>query len=55
MLWVIGITVLVTSLVLVLLQNFKTSKNVLERKVEHRFKKAKPVSRATSPEPYQEK
>jgi cardiolipin synthase A/B len=37
MLWVIGITVLATSLMLVLLQNFKTSEKVLERKVEHRY------------------
>lgn len=37
MLWVIGITVLVTSLILVLLQNFKTPEKVLERKVEHRY------------------
>ncbi len=37
MLWVIGITVLVTSLVLVLLQNFKTPEKVLERKIEHRY------------------
>ena len=37
MLWVIGITVLATSLMLILLQNFKTPKKVLERKVEHRY------------------
>jgi cardiolipin synthase A/B len=37
MLWVIGITVLATSLMLVLLQNFKTPEKVLERKVEHRY------------------
>ena len=37
MLWVIGITVLATSLILVLLQNFKTPEKVLERKVEHRY------------------
>jgi len=37
LLWVIVTTVLVTSLVLVLLQNFKTSEKVLERKVEHRY------------------
>ena len=37
MLWVIGITVLVTSLMLVFLQNFKTPEKVLERKAEHRY------------------
>ena len=37
MLWVVGITVLATSLVLVLLQNFKTPERVLERKIEHRY------------------
>ena len=37
MLWVIGITVLATSLLLVLLQNFKTPEKVLEGKVEHRY------------------
>lgn len=37
MLWVIGITVLATSLMLVLLQNFRTPEKVLERKVEHRY------------------
>lgn len=37
MLWVIGITVLATSLILVLLLNFKTSEKVLERKLEHRY------------------
>lgn len=37
MLWVVGVTALVTSLVLVLLQNFKTPEKVLERKVEHRY------------------
>ncbi|MCG5508823.1 phospholipase D-like domain-containing protein [Ectothiorhodospira lacustris] len=36
MLWIVGITVLATSLVLVLLQNFKTPEQVVERKVEHR-------------------
>lgn len=36
MLWVIAITVLVTSLTLVLLQNFKTPEKVVERKIEHR-------------------
>ena len=35
--WVIGVTVLATSLMLVLLQNFKTPEKVLERKVEHRY------------------
>jgi cardiolipin synthase A/B len=37
MLWVIVITVLATSLMLVLLQNFKTPEKVLECKVEHRY------------------
>jgi cardiolipin synthase A/B len=37
MLWVIGITVLATSLIMLLLQNFKTSEKVLECKVEHRY------------------
>ena len=37
MLWVIGSTVLATSLMLLLLQNFKTPEKVLERKVEHRY------------------
>ena len=37
MLWVIGITVLATSLILIVLQNFKTPEKVLERKVEHRY------------------
>ncbi len=37
MAWIIGISVLGTSLVLVLLQNFKTPEKVLERKIEHRY------------------
>jgi cardiolipin synthase len=45
MLWVIGITVLATGLVLVLLQNFKTSGKVLDRKVEHRYAVADPQFR----------
>ncbi len=45
MLWVIGITVLATSLLLVLLQNFKTPEKVLERKVEHRYKISDPQFR----------
>lgn len=45
MLWVIGITVLATSLVLVLLQNFKTPEKVLERKVEHRHAVSDPQFR----------
>jgi cardiolipin synthase len=45
MLWVIGITVLATSLLLVLLQNFKTPEKVLERKVEHRYKVSDPQFR----------
>lgn len=35
--WVIVITVLATSLMFVLLQNFTTSEKVVERKVEHRY------------------
>jgi cardiolipin synthase A/B len=35
--WVIGITVLVTSFILVVMQNFKTPEKVLERKVAHRY------------------
>ncbi|AMC99713.1 phospholipase D-like domain-containing protein [Halomonas chromatireducens] len=35
MLWVIGATILATSLVLVLLQNFMTPGDVMERKIEH--------------------
>jgi cardiolipin synthase A/B len=45
MLWVIGITVLATSLILVLLQNFKTPEKVLERKVEHRYAVSDPQFR----------
>jgi len=41
----IGITVLVTSLVLVLLQNFKTPEKVLENKVEHRYTILEPLFR----------
>lgn len=37
MLWVIGATILATSLVLVLLQNFKLTEKVLERKIEHLY------------------
>ncbi len=37
MLWVIGITVIATSTVLVFLQNFKTPEKVLERKADHRY------------------
>lgn len=36
MLWVIVITVLTTTFVLVILQNFKTSEKTVERKIEHR-------------------
>ena len=36
MLWVIGITVVATSIALILLQNFKTPERTLERKIEHR-------------------
>jgi cardiolipin synthase len=45
MLWVIGITVLATSLLLVLLQNFKTPEKVLERKVVHRYAVSDPQFR----------
>lgn len=45
MLWVIGISVLATSLMLVLLQNFKTPEKVLERKVEHRYAVSDPQFR----------
>ena len=45
MFWVIGITVLATSLLLVLLQNFKTPEKVLERKVEHRYAVSDPQFR----------
>jgi cardiolipin synthase len=44
-LWAIGITVLATSLMLVLLQNFKTPEKVLERKVEHRHAVSDPQFR----------
>lgn len=37
MLWVIVITVVATTLVLVILQNFKTSEKAVERKIEHRY------------------
>ena len=45
MLWVIGITVLATSLMLVLLQNFKQPEKVLERKIEHRYAVSDPQFR----------
>lgn len=45
MFWVVGITVLATSLVLIMLQNFKTPEKVLERKVEHRHKVSDPQFR----------
>lgn len=45
MLWVVGVTVLATSLVLVVLQNFKTPEKVLERKVEHRYAVSDPQFR----------
>ena len=37
MTWMIGLAVIVTGLVLVLLQNFKTPEKVLERNVAHRY------------------
>ncbi len=45
MIWVVGITVLATSLMLVLLQNFKTSDRVLERKAKHRYAVSDPQFR----------
>lgn len=45
MLWAIGITVLVTSLALVLLQNFMTPEKVVERKIEHRHAVSDPQFR----------
>ncbi len=44
-LWVIGITVLVTSLVLVIVQNVKTPQRVLEFKAEHRYTVSDPLFR----------
>jgi cardiolipin synthase len=43
--WVIGVTVLATSLMLVMLQNFKKPEKVLERKVEHRYAVSDPQFR----------
>ncbi len=45
MLWAIVITVIVTSLTLVILQNFKTSEKALERKTEHRYAVSDPQFR----------
>ncbi len=45
MLWVIGITVVTTSLVLVLMQNFKSAEKVLDRKIEHRYAVSDPQFR----------
>jgi len=45
MLWVIGITVPATTLVLVLAQNFTTSEQSLERKIEHRHAVSAPQFR----------
>lgn len=45
MYWVIGVTVLVTSLLLVLMQNFKTPEKKMERKVEHRYTVSEPQFR----------
>ena len=45
MLWAIGITVLVTSLVLMVWQNFKTPEKVVERTVEHRYAVSDPQFR----------
>lgn len=45
MLWVIGITVLTTSLTLIVLLNFKTPEKVLNRKIEHRYSISDPQFR----------
>ncbi len=45
MFWVIAITVLVTSLVLVLLQNFKTPDKVVEHRFEHHYAVSDPQFR----------
>ncbi|MEX2469380.1 MAG: phospholipase D-like domain-containing protein [Pseudohongiellaceae bacterium] len=45
MLWVIVITMLATSLVLVVFQNFKTFDSVVERKVEHHYAVSDPQFR----------
>ena len=45
MLWAIGITVLITSLMLVLWQNFKTPDKVVKRNVEHRYAVSDPQFR----------
>ncbi|MCE9681983.1 phospholipase D-like domain-containing protein [Halomonas alkalisoli] len=45
MLWVIGATILATSLTLVLLQNFMTPGDVMERKIEHRHAVSDPQFR----------
>ncbi len=45
MLWTIGITALTTSLILFLLQNFKTPDQVVERKIEHRHTVSDPQFR----------
>ncbi len=45
MFWVIGITVLATSLILVLLQNFKTPDKVVEHRFEHHYAVSDPQFR----------
>ncbi len=45
MFWVIGITVLTTSLILVLLQNFKTPDKVVEHRFEHHYAVSDPQFR----------
>ncbi len=45
MLWTIGITALASSLILLLLQNFKTPDQVVERKVDHRYAVSDPQFR----------
>ncbi len=45
MLWIIGFTILATSLVLVLFENFKTSDKVMDRTVEHRYAVSDPQFR----------
>lgn len=45
MFWIIAATVLSTTLVLVLAQNFKTSEKALERRIEHRYALSDPQFR----------
>jgi cardiolipin synthase A/B len=43
--WIIGITIVSTTLLLVFLQNFKTPEKVMEQKVEHRYTTSDPQFR----------